>query len=48
LTTPKEAELPDNELLAFARAEAERQKLDLTAGEICIGTWTWGDLLSGE
>ncbi|MHC4137898.1 MAG: hypothetical protein ACYS0K_23395 [Planctomycetota bacterium] len=47
LTTPKEAKLPDDELLAIARAEAKRRKLDLKAGKIVIGTWTWGDLLSG-
>lgn len=47
LTTPKEAKLPDDELLAVAHAEAKRRRLDLNAGEIRIGTWTWGDLVSG-
>ncbi len=46
LTTPKEAKLPDDELLAVARAEAERRKLDLKAGEIRIGTWT--DMMADE
>lgn len=47
LTTPKESRLPDEELLAVARAEAKRRCLDMDSGEIRIGTWTWGDLLSG-
>jgi hypothetical protein len=49
LTTPKEASLPDDELLAVARAEAQRRRLDPKAGEIRIGMWrSWNDLLPGE
>jgi hypothetical protein len=47
LTTPKESRLSDDELLAVALVEARRRRLDLKAGEIRIGTWIWGDLLSG-
>ena len=49
LTTPKEANLPDDELLSVARAEAKRRHLDLKAGEIRIGMWrSWTDLPSGD
>lgn len=49
LTTPKEAALPDDELLAVARAEAQRRRIDLKVGQIRIGMWrSWSDLPAGE
>lgn len=39
LTLPEHAQLPDDELLAEARAEAERAGVDLSYGRIEIGDW---------
>jgi len=39
LTGPEHAHLSDEDLLAEARAEAERVGLDLSYGEIVIGEW---------
>jgi len=40
LTTEDQAALPDAELLAAAKAEAESVGLELEGGEIVITTWT--------
>ena len=39
LTAPEHAHLSDEELLAEARAEAERVGLDLSDGRIEVGEW---------
>lgn len=39
LTGPEDAELPDDELEAEARACAELAGLDLTGGRLVIGNW---------
>lgn len=40
LTLPEHAHLSDDDLLAEAMAEAERQGMDLSYGQIVIGIWT--------
>lgn len=40
LTGEHQKNLSDEELFAEARAEAEREGLDLSGGEIVIGDWT--------
>jgi len=40
LTLPEHAHLSDDDLLAEAMAEAERQGMDLSYGQIVIGVWT--------
>lgn len=40
LTGPEHAHLPDDELEAVARAEAEKVDLDLSYGRLVIGDWT--------
>ncbi len=40
LTGPEHAHLPDDELEASARAEAEHAGLDLSYGRLVIGDWT--------
>jgi len=40
LTLPEHAHLSDDDLLAEALAEAERQGMDLSYGQIVIGIWT--------
>lgn len=40
LTGPEHAFLPDADLEAVARAEAEQANLDLSYGRLVIGDWT--------
>lgn len=40
LTGPEHAGMAEEELLAEARAEAERAGMELTAGKIEVGEWT--------
>ena len=40
LTGPEHAHLPDDELEAAARAEAEHVGLDLSSGRLAVADWT--------
>lgn len=39
LTGPEHADLPEKELVAEAKAEADYANLDLSGGEIVVGMW---------